>query len=785
MRVAVAPVHLVLVVALAAAAPAVRAQDAGPPPPPPAENPAVDEPAELPSEAPTAPAGGVGDVGQVARVLEGVEFKGRVYFREETLKSFMLHPLPGPLDEELLRADAGRMAQRYHDRGYLKATVAVEVTPGTPPKGARAVFTIHAGERAELQKVHVVGNVNVDEAALKEGFFSRPPEPLGVLTRAGFFHRPYLDQDAQRLVANYYKRGYLEARVLDTRVEANPTLDGLDVTLRVVEGPVYELGGLHFVGELPKDADLPAMRAQISIRDGDVCDLVSIQQQADSLLNPLREEGYPFARFEQSVQVVPPPSHDPEHRAVALTLKFVRGPKPVVRSVIIAGNKGTAEHVIRRDVAIKEGKPYDYAAVKETERNLMGTGFFQRVQARAIPTGDPQVVDMEVDVVEQQTWLASIAPAFDTTAGGEGLIGVGILADRNFLGTGIYVSTFARLSSRKQTFDLTASDPRFLDSHVVLTGELHRREISYLAFRTRSEVGGGLRTSVPVGGGFYVGGGLGAEYGGVVLYSKKAGDPFDGPRIVPSELFPTGVLRNPLSVSLAWDHRDNILLPRNGAYASLSSTYAGPFTLSGVDFLDSGAQLKLFWTPLFNITLKSNTDLGGVFSPHGGRVPVTDRYFLGGLGSVRGYPALSLGPVEAVPCTPRTSDASAVRDGCTPVSSQSSATGGGTIGVEVGGVVRAVQNLEVEFPLWPQTPFRGFLFLDAGNTFSESELSQVFAGKSIGAGRQSALNLYFSTGFGFLIETPVLPFRFEWSLPLQKNTQLSDLSFFLGIGSAF
>ncbi|HEY4224097.1 MAG TPA: POTRA domain-containing protein, partial [Myxococcota bacterium] len=451
-----------LVAALVALAPIMaRAQadtetpgSAGPPSAPAAPNApsaaAPDMPADVaPAEAPPAVA--------TYPLLEAVDFENKSYFRDETLRSFMLHPVPGDLDRAMLEADANRIADRYRDRGFLKASVKLRIVPGQPPRGVRAVFTINAGERAELKRVKVVGNVDVPEAQLKEGFFSRPPEMLGLLTRAGFFHRPYVDQDGQRLVANYYKRGYLEARVLDTIVEADPALDGLSITMRVIEGPVYELGSVRFDGDVPKDANLDDMRKRITIKDGDVCDLVSIQQQADALLDPLREAGHPFARFEQAVQVVPPPSGNPKHRAVALTLRFVAGPAPLVRKVIIAGTKGTADRVIRRDVEVKEGASYDHKAVKQTERNLMATGFFSAAQAHAVPIQDqPNVVDVEVDVTEQQTWLASIAPAFDTNAGGEGLIGVGILADRNFLGSGIFVSAFARVSSLKQTFDLSA-----------------------------------------------------------------------------------------------------------------------------------------------------------------------------------------------------------------------------------------------------------------------------------------------------------------------------------------
>lgn len=711
-------------------------------------------------------------------VLESVEFLDRTYFKDETIRTFLLHPVPGDLDEALLRADAARIEARYQERGFLRAKVQLRVVPSGTPRGVRGVFLVASGERAELKRVHVIGNVLVPEAALKEGFFSRPPEPLGALTRAGFFHKPYLDQDAQRLVANYYKRGHLEARVIDTRVEADAGLDGLSVTMRVSEGPVYELGKLKLEGELPTTLTLEEMRAKINIKDGDVCDLVSIQAQADSILDPLRFEGHPFASFQQSVQVMPPPSGNAAHKAVELTLKIVRGPKPTVRDVRISGNKGTQDRVVLRDVMIEKGKPYDHAALKKTERALLATGIFAGAQARAVPTDDPNVVDVEVVVTEQpQTWLFSVAPAFDTSVGGEGLIIVGVLADRNLLGTGLFASTFVRFSGLKQTFDLTVSEPRLLDTHIALTGEIHRREISFFDYRVRSEMGGGFRVSIPVVDRLFVGAGLGAEYGGVVPYvrneddAENPGDPFDSPPFVYSRageygLLPRGVFRNPVSLSVTWDQRDSLLSPRNGIYLSASSTYAGPFTLSGSAFVDSDATVKGYWTPIWGITLKSSTQGALVFNPHNGEVPVTDRYFLGGLGSVRGFPALSLGPVIDVPLTT-----------------------GATRSVQAGGVVRFVQNLELEFPLWPDTPFRGFGFLDAGNTWSAEEID---SGKMSRGGTNAdvdfplGLGLYMSTGFGVLLETPVFPIRFEWSVPLTSRRNIDrPISFFLGVGSAF
>jgi outer membrane protein insertion porin family len=693
--------------------------------------------------------------------LEAVQFFGREYFREETLQGFLTHPVPGRLDEAALERDRADMEARYRDRGFLHATVAFRLTPGREPRGFLGVFDIASGERAELREVRIMGNQGVSDEDLMEGFFSRPPHLLGALTRAGFFHRPYLDQDAQRLVANYYQRGYLEARVTRTEVEATKDLEGLAVTLYAYEGHVYEVGGIAFEGDLPPGATSESLRELVTFKDGDVANLVAIQQEVDSLLDPLRDAGFAFARVEQNVEVVPPPSGDPERRGIRLVYRMARGDPVKVRKVRIVGDHGTLDYVILRDVAVKEDEPYQQSDLTKSQRRLMGLGFFSDVVLRAVPVpGQPELVDVEIAVTEQPTWLASLAPSWGGQV--EGLVGIGILADRNLLGTGIYGSVQGVFSGLRQLFDVQIVEPRLLGTDARLFLEGHRRELRFYDFLTRSEAGGGFNLMVPVGFGFFLTGGAMAEFGGVV--------PLDDLPLADTDLLPQNRFRNVLSGGILLDRRDSFLTPRNGVFSQITVSHASPYTLSGLSFLAMRGNLRFFWSPLFDITLKTNTDVGWAMDPFGGRAPVTDRFFPGGFGSIRGYAPRSISPVENVPQL----------DGTTHLAA-------------VGGVFQFVQNVEVEFPLWPGTPFRGFVFFDAGNTFGESEpwfssdLKREPSVLPFDLGRSSLpLGLYTSVGFGIVIETPVLPFRFEWGIPLARRPGIDrELDFFLGVGSAF
>jgi len=712
------------------------------------------------------PADVVSDASPTTDVLTGIDVVRSTYFRTDTFLGFLQSKVGAPVDVDLLQDDADEVTRQHRARGFLSATVAVDVVQ--TPQGPRARFTVNAGERAELKEVNIVGNTLVSDADLRDGFFSRPPEPLGALTRAGLYHRPYLDQDQQRLVYNYYKRGFLEARVTETRVTAASDMSGLQVTLAVAEGAQYELSGLTIAGELPDGADPKALRERVPIRDGAIADLVTLQTQADPLLDAWREQGYPFARFEQQLAVGPPPSKAEDKKGIAITLSMVKGPLATVREVRLAGNKGTMPHVFLRELEVKAGARYHHADVKRSERNLMQTGLLLSAQGRAVPVAKEDagvvadgeaVVDVEFVVAETTTWLLS--PAFFGDAN-EGFIFIGVAGDRNLLGSGLQGFASVQSSALRFLFDASLSEPRLLGTRSVATIEAHRRELRYRDFIISSVIGGSLRANYAHELGYrfggparlFVGGGLGLEYGGVVAYDDKA--------LRSSSLLPQDTFRNTVEVRAGYDSREGGLSPRNGVFISIDGATAGPWTASGLSFIEGQLNLRGFWSPIWDITLKSNTQLGGVVNPLGGSAPVTDRYFLGGLGSVRGFFPRSIGPRQSLP----TID-------------------GGAVLAEVGGVVKVVQNLEVEAPIWPGTPFRGFVFTDFGNAYGEDEIASVFGGTIDRETDFLVGNLMMSVGFGLLLETPVLPFRFEWSVPITRRSFDQPLNFFLGVGSAF
>jgi outer membrane protein insertion porin family len=199
-------------------------------------------------------------------------------------------------------------------------------------------------------------------------------------------------------------------------------------------------------------------------------------------------------------------------------------------------------------------------------------------------------------------------------------------------------------------------------------------------------------------------------------------------------------------LSLQWDKRDNRLFPSKGWFVSGSAEVAPPFLAPEALF----GKVNLFtryafdaraYRPIFlGLIARAKLTLGYIQDwDETHRVPISERFFVGGINSVRGYRYLSISPTKLAPV---------LND-----------PGGRTAALAIGGDKQAIINTELEFPLVPGVGVRGVVFADLGNAFAPGK----YTDSSV------SLSLYKSIGFGFRWFSPIGPLRFEWGIPLDRR----------------
>jgi len=150
--------------------------------------------------------------------------------------------------------------------------------------------------------------------------------------------------------------------------------------------------------------------------------------------------------------------------------------------------------------------------------------------------------------------------------------------------------------------------------------------------------------------------------------------------------------------------------------------------------------------------------IGEIF-PHGDDpTPIDERFFLGGIHTLRGLPARKVGPrVRRVEHT------------VDPVSGV--VTGTSEIYDYVGGERNALANVDFLFPLVPELKLKGVLFFDTGNAWRRDE--DYFS------------TMRYSVGGGVRWHSPMGPMRLEWGYNLDPRDDEEDSQFEFSVGRFF
>jgi outer membrane protein insertion porin family len=192
------------------------------------------------------------------------------------------------------------------------------------------------------------------------------------------------------------------------------------------------------------------------------------------------------------------------------------------------------------------------------------------------------------------------------------------------------------------------------------------------------------------------------------------------------------------------------------------------------NFMRNEANFR-FYKPIWGpFVFKLNTQFGLITSRDGRGVPIYERYFLGGILDVRGFPLQSLGPRLGIAGNFRDPTFETVY----------------TRGSVFGGNMQLYYQAEIEFPIVESVGIKGVLFTDAGNTFN---LEKSLCGPrpastetSIQPCGVAPYDLRFSVGFGFRWFSPLGPLRFEWGFPLRpKRPYENTYEFQFTVGNAF
>jgi outer membrane protein insertion porin family len=682
----------------------------------------------------------------------------------------------GVLSLPTVREQITKIRDKYAHEGFFLARVSYRLRR-MENQQVEVIFHIDEGQRVTVRRIRFVGNRHISSAQLsgiirthQTGFFS-------IIANDDRFNREHFDEDNTRLQAYYYDQGYLTMRVGAPRIELSPDRRFIDLTIPVNEGPRFRIGRLG-VREIDADGQpvdplggRRALRELITANPGEWFNRTRIAQSLLSITRRYRDAGYAH------VDISPETDLDSNRRVVHVSIVIQRGPLVRVERIQIRGNTKTRDSVIRREMTLIEGALYSQTRAEESKNRVQALGYFERVELSEEEGSAPDRIVVNVEVAERATGTFQVGAGFSSI---ESFILTAQVQQQNLFGNGHSLSLQLQLSGIRQLAQIQFIEPYFFGTQWTASIDLFKT-VRQLSFFSRDSTGGAIGFGHPI---FdyrlrffaeyradYVQ--IGAATGG--LFGSGFGATGLGllPQLILDNLFRAG-LTSSLRLQITYDGRNNRLFPTEGFYASWSTEVADEFLGSANTYIRHNAEVRAYYPIIENVIFRVRGSWGLVTSRLPIGVPVYERYFLGGIFNVRGFPLNQLGPRIGLAASPDPN--SVVSDG----------------GVAIGGNMQFFYNVEIEFPILQEVGIRGVVFTDGGNAWN---LHGPYCQLPPSAGGASAndactfnpFDIRTSWGFGIRWVSPLGPLRFEFGIPFLRNVRLreNEVDFQFTIGNFF
>lgn len=702
--------------------------------------------------------------------IKEIKYVGRDDVSEDDIKGVVDVRPYTILNVEQLKANVEKIKDLYVGKGFYLADVTyhVEEVPGQPDE-VSVVFEITENAKVMVRQITLIGNKAIDAKTIKGSIQTREGNALSWLTQAGTYKEEHFQTDLMRIQALYYDRGYVTVRLGDPKATLSQDRRYIYLTVPITEGEQYNIGTISFGGqvELANDAgkvvvDEAMLRKRLTVKSGEIFSRSKLFEDIQRVTDAYRDQGYAYANVTPNSRV------QADTRKVDLELEVERGEIVTIGRIEITGNTRTRDKVIRRQIRIAEGERYSGSAINESKARIYQLGFFETVEITTKQGASSDILDMVVEIKEKSTGTFQVGAGFSSV---QKFIATAQISQNNFLGNGQLLSLSAQLSFgafAQQLATLQFFEPYFLDSQWSFGLNAYITQRYYQDFQRNAT---GFSPSF----GYLLTPDLRISVGYTLEKIQVNTDLLGSAGAALRPLLVDG-LNSAVNASLTYDTRNNRLFPTRGMYHM--------FTVEVSDkVLGSASRLAYrrlqgftrFYQPLpLGLVFRFNGSAGIVWGPGNSVAPISERFFPGGIYSVRGFQPRGLGPSIPV-----------VTNG-DPLASSSK--------FNFGGNKEVVINIELEFPLIPAANIKGVVFTDAGNAFSDNE-NFFYVGQStdvraylMGSNRAIAppLGLFYSFGFGFRWLSPMGPLRFEWGIPITKRSPTDQSMLFqFTIGNFF
>jgi outer membrane protein insertion porin family len=565
----------------------------------------------------------------------------------------------------------------------------------------------------KIEEIVIRGNRGLTDKQIKNAMATQERQ-YWILR--GTVQRQRLDEDVDRILQLYNDHGYIQARVESHDVTVDREKARVTINIVVVEGSQHHVASVGFTGvTLVPESEVGR---QLKLKAGDVFSRSALRESVKSIEDLYSNIGRASAEVNPKLDVQP-------ESKIAILFEVNEGPTVYVERINIAGNVRSQDKILRRELQMAEGEIFTLRKLQRSKQRLTNLGYFEKVEVNTAPGSDKTKIVVNIDVTERPTGLFSIGGGFSSA---DGILGTIDLSQNNFLGRGWLATIKIRAGANLQQGQLSFTEPWLFDRPLAAGFDLFSTQRQFLEYDYRT-LGGGLRLSHPFEEfwRWHLGYRLTRDE---ILHVKNPADSFlrdeEGTHVT-----------SLVSGVISRDSRDSIQTPSKGGQVSWSTELAG---LGGDHHYSKTTLFTTYFQPVwFGHILSGRAEGGYGFGFGDERLPVFERFFLGGPNSIRSFKTRQISPQDE-------------------------------FGTRIGGTTEVLGNVEYLIPL----PFdvRLAAFFDIGNVYGFKTKFDL-------------TDLRKAAGGGIRWVSPFGAIRLDYGFNLDRRPGEKAANFHFSVGSPF
>jgi len=660
-------------------------------------------------------------------ILNLIGFEGNKRFDDEILAEVISLKKNQIFSRNLISEAVTKIIELYKTQGRFGTTIIPKIVE-LEGKRVDLVFEINEGPLYTVRNISFIGNKIFSDRRLKEIITTKQTAWWRFITTSDNYNQDRLEIDVSKLREFYFTRGFIKFNVLKKQGDLLPDKSGFSILFLLNEGKRYKISSIKVVSKLD---DLPNInfRNLIPVNDNDWYNVKKLEKGISNINSSLADKGFAFSK------IIPEFNIDEENASIELILNISQGSKNFVEFIDITGNSRTLDSVIRREIQLVEGDPFNRLKIKRSEKNIRNLGFFKNVKVNIEPGSKPNQANLNIDVEEQATGDVSLGIAYSTFDEFSTQFGI---SEKNFLGRGQRAKFSLSLSDSRQNFAVGLTQPYLFNRNLTGSFDLFNNTLTDTSADQRTKsLGFTSSAGFSSANDFYHN--FSYTLQNIETENLDSNDnkiSTDGGKVLSSAGY-----------RISKDTRDNRFNPASGFYYSLSEQYAG---LGGdVNYLSSILRGSYYHKyDYVDLVVGISGEYGNIEGVDE-NVSKSNRFFLGGR-KVRGFDSSGIGP---------------------RVTENSSASAVGGNNYYAG---RVALRSGIGFP--SETGIQWTIFTDFGSLWGVDDTIDNYAIST----DQKELRMSF--GYGFQWETPIGPLTFTWADAIKKESydQLQRFEFRLG-----